>query len=183
MVRFIQQQKMGLRRKSSKAKLDFIVPIKLTTTTEDGGERKKKKRKKSIPGLPAGRMLGVGWPWGQVWWQPLLRRLQDKREEPGERCEMGRLPTVGRTLFLITASQKHHWKFRYGRPSQQHRGVQKERKVKSLSRVQLFATPWIVAHQASPSVGFPRQEYWSELPFLSPEDLPDAGIEPRSPAL
>ena len=43
-----------------------------------------------------------------------------------------------------------------------------------------FATPWTVAHQAALSVGFPRQEYWSELPFPSPGDLPHPGIEPRS---
>ena len=41
------------------------------------------------------------------------------------------------------------------------------------SRVQHFATPWTVAHQAPLSMGFSRQEYWSELPFPSPEDLPD----------
>ena len=56
-------------------------------------------------------------------------------------------------------------------------------KVKSLSCVRLFATPWTVAHQAPPSMGFSSQEYWSGLPFLSPGDLPDPGIEPRSPAL
>ena len=56
-------------------------------------------------------------------------------------------------------------------------------KVKSLSRVQLFATPWTVAYQAPPSMGFSRQEYWSELPFPSPGDLPDSGTEPRSPAM
>ena len=56
-------------------------------------------------------------------------------------------------------------------------------KVKSLSRVRLFATPWTVAHQAPPSMGFSRQEYWSGLPFPSPGDLPNPGIEPRSPAL
>ena len=44
-------------------------------------------------------------------------------------------------------------------------------------------TPWTVAYQASPSMGFSRQECWSGLPFPSPEDLPDPGIEPRSPAL
>ena len=59
----------------------------------------------------------------------------------------------------------------------------KEKKVKSLSRVQLFATSWTVAYQASPSMGFSRQEYWSGLPFPSPGDLPNPGIEPRSPAL
>ena len=51
------------------------------------------------------------------------------------------------------------------------------------SPVQLFATPWTIAHQSPQSVGFSRQEYWSELPFPSPRDLPDPGIEPRSPAL
>ena len=54
--------------------------------------------------------------------------------------------------------------------------------VKSLSRVRLFVTPWTVAYQA-PSMGFSRQEYWSGLPFPSPEGLPDPGIEPGSPAL
>ena len=56
-------------------------------------------------------------------------------------------------------------------------------KVKSLSRVRLFATPWTVAHQAPPPMGFSRQEYWSGLPFPSPGDLPNPGTEPRSPAL
>ena len=55
--------------------------------------------------------------------------------------------------------------------------------VKSLSRVRLFVTPWTVAHQAPPSMGFSRQEYWSGWPFPSLEDLPDLGIKPRSPAL
>ena len=56
-------------------------------------------------------------------------------------------------------------------------------KVKSLSRVQLFATPWTVAHQAPQSMEFSRQEYWSGLPFPSPEDLPNPGIELGSPIL
>ena len=55
--------------------------------------------------------------------------------------------------------------------------------VVSLSRVQLFATPWTVARQAPLSMGFSKQEYWSGLPFPSPGDLPDPGIKPRSPAL
>ena len=55
--------------------------------------------------------------------------------------------------------------------------------MKSLSRVRLFVTPWTVAYHASPSMGFSRQEHWSGLPFLSPGDLPDPGIEPGSPAL
>ena len=56
-------------------------------------------------------------------------------------------------------------------------------KVKSLSRIWLFVTPWTVAYQAPPSMGFPKQEYWSGLPFSSPGDLPSQGIEPGSPAL
>ena len=51
-----------------------------------------------------------------------------------------------------------------------------------LSRIQLFATPWTVARQASLSKGFSRQEYWSELPWPPPGELPDPGIEPVSPA-
>ena len=43
--------------------------------------------------------------------------------------------------------------------------------------------PWTVAHQAPPSMGFSRQEYWSGLPFPSPGDLPNPGIKPRSPTL
>ena len=56
-------------------------------------------------------------------------------------------------------------------------------KVKSLSRVRFFATPWTVAHQAPPSMGFSRQEHWSGMPFPSPGDLPNPGIKPRSPSL
>ena len=52
-----------------------------------------------------------------------------------------------------------------------------------LSHVQLFATPWTVACQAPLSMGFSRQEYWSELSCPPPEDLPNPGIEPGSPAL
>ena len=50
-------------------------------------------------------------------------------------------------------------------------------KVKSLSHVQLFVTPWTVACQAPPSMGISRQEYWSGLPFPSPGDLPNPGAE------
>ena len=53
--------------------------------------------------------------------------------------------------------------------------------VKSLSRVRLFVTPWTVAYQAPPSMRFSRQEYWSGLPFPSPGDLPDSGIETGFP--
>ena len=55
--------------------------------------------------------------------------------------------------------------------------------IQLLGRVQLFATPWTVTHQAPLSKGFSEQEYWSGLPFPSPGNLPDLGIKPRSPAL
>ena len=50
-------------------------------------------------------------------------------------------------------------------------------------RVQLFGTSWMVAYQAPPPMGFSRQEYWRGLPFPSPGDLPDPGIEPGSSTL
>ena len=53
----------------------------------------------------------------------------------------------------------------------------------SLSCVRLFATPWTVAHRAPLFIGFSRQEYWNGLSFPAPGDLPDPGVEPRSPAL
>ena len=56
-------------------------------------------------------------------------------------------------------------------------------KMKLLSCVRLFGTPWTIAYQTSPFMGFSRQEYWSGLPFPAPGDLPDPGIEPGSPTL
>ena len=60
-----------------------------------------------------------------------------------------------------------------GRPEQQRTVC-----VCVLSHVRLSVTPWTVAHQTPLSVGFPRQEYWSGLPFPSPGDILDAGIRP-----
>ena len=51
--------------------------------------------------------------------------------------------------------------------------------VQLLSCARLFVTPWTIACQAPPSVGFSRQEYWNGLPFPTPVNLPDPGIEPR----
>ena len=55
--------------------------------------------------------------------------------------------------------------------------------VKVKVRSAFFVTPWTVAHQAPLSMGCPRQEYWSGLPFPSPGDLPNPGVEPTSLAL
>ena len=84
---------------------------------------------------------------------------------------------VAKVLEFQLQHQSFQWIFRAGFPL----GWVKV-KVKSLSRVWRFAPPWTVAYQASLSMAFSRQEYWSGLPFPSPGDLPDPGIEPRSPA-
>ena len=59
----------------------------------------------------------------------------------------------------------------------------KDLEVLILMSVRLFTTPWTVAYQTSPSMGFSRQEYWSGLPFPIPGDFPNPGIELISPAL
>ena len=71
----------------------------------------------------------------------------------------------------IKATMRYHYVF-----------IERKRK-KLLSCVRLFVTPWTVAYQAPLSMGFSRQECWSGLPFPSPGDCPDLGIEPGSPAL
>ena len=55
--------------------------------------------------------------------------------------------------------------------------------VKYIQHTWLFLTPWAVACQGPLSTGFSSQDYWSELPFPTPEDFPDSGTEPRSVAL
>ena len=75
------------------------------------------------------------------------------------------------SIFMVVTILQTYW------------GAPLKVKVKLLSHVWLFATPWTVAHQAPPYLGFSRQEYWSGLPFPSPGDLPNPGIEPRSPTL
>ena len=77
-------------------------------------------------------------------------------------------------------SRQEHWRgFTFPSP----KGTIERKKVKLLSHVQLFVTPWTVAYQAPPSMEFFRQEYWSGLPFPSPGDLPDLGIESRNAGL
>ena len=71
-----------------------------------------------------------------------------------------------RTLEWVAISFSSAWKWKW-----------------KWSHVQLLATPWTAAHQAAPSIGFSRQEYWGGLPFPSPGDLPDPEIKPGSPEL
>ena len=56
-------------------------------------------------------------------------------------------------------------------------------RVQALSHIHLFATPWTEARQAPPSMGIVQVRYWSGLPFPSPGDHPNPGIEPRYPKL
>ena len=67
--------------------------------------------------------------------------------------------------------------------NQNSHGVPQKQKVHActLSHFQLSETPWTVAHQAPLSMGVPRQEYWSGLPFPPPGNLPNSGIKPESP--
>ena len=80
-------------------------------------------------------------------------------------------------VFSSTTVQRHQF---FGTLPSLHPKV---KKWKSLSRVQLSVTPWTATCQAPLSMDFSRPEYWRRLPFSSPEDLPNPGIEPRSPAL
>ena len=82
-----------------------------------------------------------------------------------------------------TQQRPQDWKWSVFIPIPKKGNAKECSKLKLLSYVQLFKTSWTVAYQASLSMGFSRQEYQSGLPFPSPEDLPDPGIEPRSPTL
>ena len=125
--------------------------------------------------------------WKKPWcWERLRAGEGDDREWDGWMASL----TQGTWVW---ASSRRQWKT--GKPGLlqsmelqrvRHEWVteqQSEVKVKLLSRVWLFGTPWTVAYQVPPSMGFSRQEYWSGLPFPSPGDLLHPGIEPGSPAL
>ena len=89
-----------------------------------------------------------------------------KRQVEGGKWKKGLTQVFFPTFSTEDRIQKYH-----------HRKV---KEAKSLSGVRLFETPWTVAYQAPPSMGFSRQEYWSGLPFPSPGDLPNSGNEPGS---
>ena len=93
-------------------------------------------------------------------------------------CMYQNVIVIQNLLFLLDCLKLMRKKFDVYNPE-----LCLRREVKLLSRVQLFASPWTVAYQAPPSMGFSRQECWSGLPFRSAGDLPDPGIEPGSPAL
>ena len=119
-----------------------------------------------LPGKSYGWRSLVGCsPWG---------RKESDKTEATEQPHSQYIQTVGckigsRMYFTTRGIIRNNCKWNVGVPS--------------LSCVQPFATLWTVAHQASLSMEFSRQEYWSGVSFPSPEDLPDPGIKPRSPAL
>ena len=106
-------------------------------------------------------------------------------DSPGENIGVG-YQFLLQGIFLTQGSNPglpHCWQILYQLSHREAIEDSLVSKVKSLSRVQLFATPQTVAYQSPLSMGFSKQEYWSGLPFPSPGDLPDPGIKPGSPAL
>ena len=84
------------------------------------------------------------------------------------------IPSPPLTFFLVMLPKAHltsHSSFHSNPKERQCQKMFNTHTQKSLSRVQLFATPWIVAHQAPRSMGFSRHEYWSGLPFPSPKNV------------
>ena len=94
-------------------------------------------------------------------------------------CKLFMIQTIRNAFFKSMAMT------RYITNEDQKEMVPEEVCVKCVSHchVRVFATPWTVARQVPLSMEFPRQQYWSGLPFPSPGDLPNPGIEPESPAL
>ena len=112
------------------------------------------------------------------------------RQLPGWHCSMAFLPVRDKqlisqsTLLEPLASALGESRTCSSTCVQPHTSqVSLNKKSESVSCFSLFATPWTVAHQTPPSMEFSRQEYWGGLPFPSPGNLPDPGIEPRSPVL
>ena len=112
---------------------------------------------------PLSRLGSISWKLRQCQIQILSHPAVERKKERKEERKKGR--------------KKERKKGRKGR---KEKG---KKEKKSLSRVWLFVIPWTVAYQATLSMEFSMQEYWSVLPFPFPGDLPGPGIEPRSPSL
>ena len=102
--------------------------------------------------------------------------MRTKRESQAERA-------VWCGPLMAVAKKRQETLPQSSAPEVQNAKTSLKKKVKLLSRVQLYGTPWTVVYQAPRSMDFSRQEYWRGLPFPSPGDLPNPGIKPRSPAL
>ena len=103
------------------------------------------------------------------------------------------LPQLERSLYATTKIPRAAANTRHSQRKKEKGGKEKlppqsispilDVVVQSLQSCPTLVTSWTVARQAPLSMGFPRQEYWSGLPFPSPGDLPDPGVKPGSPAL
>ena len=111
------------------------------------------------------------------------RDLAGLKVEPHSSAEIALNCRLGIMLVASHLILFHMYNTLQGSCYYSHSIHEKKKKVTSLSHVRFFATPWTVAYQDSPSMGFSRQEYWRGLPFPSPGDLPNPGIEPGSPTL
>ena len=102
-------------------------------------------------------------------------------------CESAGIPGIAVLGGDLTARQGKRgrgcWPWAPSSGQKQENLLKSRVSVKSLSRARLFASQWTAAHQASLSMRFSRQGYWRGLPFPSPGDLPNPGIEPVSPKL
>ena len=137
----------------------------------------------SVHGISQARILewvaisfsrGSSWPrdWTHVSWKPSALK--------GDSLPLSHQGSI--YIYIYTHTHTHTYIYTHTERDIYMR-VHIYSEVKSLIHVRPFATPWIVAHQAPRSMGYSRHEYWSGLLFPSPGDLPDPGIEPRSPAL
>ena len=106
--------------------------------------------------------------------------IQSAKTRPGADCGLDHELLIAKFRLKVKKLGKTTRPFRYDLKQIPYDYTVK---VKALSHVRLFATPWTVAYQAPLSMEYSRQKYWSGLPFASPGDLPDPGIELGSPAL
>ena len=124
----------------------------------------------SVHGILQARILGwVAFPFSRG------------SSQPRDQTQVSRIAGGLFTVWATREARKEAW-YKWIKSLDEYE-IKWKVKVKSLSRVRLFVTPKTVAYQASPSMGFSRQEYWSGLPFPSPGDLPNPGIKPGSSSL
>ena len=131
----------------------------------------------SVHGVLQGRRV----EWVAV---PFSRASSTPRDWTQVSCIAGRLFPIWATMGAPSSSRLlfYYWYSSHWLLGEKSFASTKESESVSCS-ARLFRTPWTIARRSPLSMGFSRQGYWSRLPFPSPEDLPDPGIEPESSAL